>query len=66
MKGADVGFEELRAVPADGAARTRIDLRRGRIQNAVPAGGGARQRYLIRTPVVTTAVRGHDVPRRRR
>jgi hypothetical protein len=57
-EGADVGFEELRAVPAAGAARTGIDLRRGRIQNIVPSGGGARQRYRIRTPVVTTAVRG--------
>lgn len=57
-EGADVGFEEVRAVPDAGAARTGIDLRRGRIQNTVPSGGGARQRYRIRTPVVTTAVRG--------
>jgi hypothetical protein len=57
-EGADVAFGELRAVPAAGAAHTAIDLRRGRIQNAVPSGGAPRQRYQIRTPVVTTAVRG--------
>jgi hypothetical protein len=57
-EGADVSFGELRAIPAAGAARTGIDLRRGRIQNAVPSGGASRQHYQIRTPVVTTAVRG--------
>ncbi len=57
-EGADVAFDELRLVPAAGAARTRIDLRRGRLQNAVPARAAPGQRYEIRTPVITTAVRG--------
>ena len=57
-EGADVAFDELRVVPAAGAARTGIDLRRGRLQNTVPAKTAPGQRYQIRTPVITTAVRG--------
>jgi hypothetical protein len=55
---ADVAFDELRRVPAADASRTGLDLRRGRIQTAVPPARGPGQRYQIRTPVVTTAVRG--------
>ena len=55
---ADVVFEAIRHIPAADAARTLIDLRRGRIQNAVPPSRAPAQRYEIRTPVVTTAVRG--------
>ncbi len=55
---ADVGFDVLRRVPAADVTRTGIDLRRGRIQNTVPPGRAPGQRYEIRTPVVTTAVRG--------
>jgi hypothetical protein len=57
-EGADVAFDVLRRVPAADVARTGIDLRRGRIQNAVPAARAPGQRYEIRTPVVTAAVRG--------
>jgi hypothetical protein len=55
---ADVGFDVLRHVPAADVTRTGIDLRRGRIQNTVPPARAPGQRYEIRTPVVTTAVRG--------
>jgi hypothetical protein len=55
---ADVAFEAIRHIPAADAARTLIELRRGRIQNAVPPSRAPGQRYEIRTPVVTTAVRG--------
>jgi hypothetical protein len=57
-EGADVAFDVLRRIPAADVARTGIDLRRGRLQNAVPPGRVPGQRYEIRTPVVTTAVRG--------
>ena len=55
---ADVGFTELRQLPAAHAARTGLDLRRGRLQNQVTPASVPGQRYEIRTPVVTTAVRG--------
>jgi hypothetical protein len=55
---ADVAFTELRRLPAANAARTGLDLRRGRIQNEVAPANVPGQRYEIRTPVVTTAVRG--------
>jgi len=57
-EGADVAFDVLRRIPAADVARTGIDLRRGRLQNAVPPGAAPGQRYEIHTPVVTTAVRG--------
>jgi len=37
-EGADVAFDVLRRIPAADVARTGIDLRRGRLQNAVPPG----------------------------
>jgi hypothetical protein len=55
---ADVTFGELLEIPAAGAARTGVDLRRGRIQSDVPPSANPVNRYRIRTPVVTTAVRG--------
>jgi len=55
---ADVTFGQLVTIPAAGAARTGIDLRRGRIQNDVAPAASPVDRYQIRTPVVTTAVRG--------
>jgi hypothetical protein len=55
---ADVAFDELRRIPAADVSRTGIDLRRGRIQTVVPPAARPGQRYDIRTPVVTTAVRG--------
>ena len=55
---ADVAFDELRQIPAADVARTGIGLRRGRIQTVVPPARRPGQRYEIRTPVVTTAVRG--------
>ena len=57
-EGADVAFNELRRIPAADVTRTGIDLKRGRIQNTVPPARAPGQRYEIRTPVVTTAVRG--------
>ena len=55
---ADVAFTELRQLPAAKASRTGLELRRGRIQNEVTPATVPNQRYEIRTPVVTTAVRG--------
>jgi hypothetical protein len=55
---ADVTFGELREIPAAGASRTGVDLKRGRIQNDVAPTVNPVNRYQIRTPVVTTAVRG--------
>ena len=57
-EGADIAFNELRSIPAADVTRTGIDLKRGRIQNTVPPARAPGQRYEIRTPVVTTAVRG--------
>lgn len=55
---ADVTFDELLEIPAAGASRTGIDLQRGRIRNDVTPAASPVNRYQIRTPVVTTAVRG--------
>jgi hypothetical protein len=55
---ADVTFGELLEIPAAGASRTGVDLRRGRIRNDVPPAASPVNRYQIRTPVATAAVRG--------
>src|SRR5262249_19321719 len=55
---ADVTFGELLEIPAAGATRTGVDLHRGRIQNDVTPAASPVNRYQIRTPVMTTGVRG--------
>ena len=57
---AQIAFRELRTFPAAGSHRTLISIDRGRLETVVAPVTAPGQRYEIRTPVVTTAVKGTD------
>ncbi len=55
---ARITIEDLRLLPDAGVGRTTIGVDRGRVEGRVTPATRPGQRYELRTPVVTTAVRG--------
>jgi len=57
---ARVELTELRTVGRTQVRRTAIDVQKGRVETTVAPATHPRQQFRVRTPVVTTAVRGTD------
>jgi hypothetical protein len=55
-----VSLDELTVFAIPGVTRTRLDVGGGRVETSVTPRADPESRYEIRTPVVTTAVRGTD------